>query len=148
MFKKTVIVLSLMTSSKLLASDGLITIETPHTVTKSADKLEKIIEKKGLTLFARINHSNNAEKVKQTLSPTELIIFGNPKVGTPLMKCDQRIAIDLPQKVLFWEDESGKTRISYNDPNYLKDRHNLEGCDKVIEKVSSVLRKLSQKVAE
>jgi uncharacterized protein (DUF302 family) len=70
---------------------------------------------------------------------TELIIFGNPKVGSPLMKCQQSVAIDLPQKALIWEDDESKVWISYNDPRYLEKRHNISGCDEVISKIDKAL---------
>ncbi|MEH6454156.1 MAG: DUF302 domain-containing protein, partial [Psychromonas sp.] len=85
-----------------------------------------------------------AAKIDQQIRPTVVIIFGNPKVGTPLMQCAQQAAIDLPQKALFWEDENGKVWLSYNDPQYLENRHLIEGCDPVITKISNVLSMLSK----
>ncbi len=111
---------------------------------KTADRFEDIIKKKGLTLFARIDHSDNASKVNLELDPTEVIIFGNPMVGTPLMQCSQQVAIDLPQKALIWQDENGKVWFSYNDPEYLMERHNMQGCEAVIKRVSTILNGLSK----
>lgn len=126
------------------ASNGLITQKSTHNVTATADKLVSILNKKGMTVFARINHTEGAKKVGKTLRPTELVIFGNPKVGTPLMLCSQSVAIDLPQKALIWEDKAGDTWLSYNDPNYLNTRHDLKDCGPVLEKVTGALKKITQ----
>jgi len=98
-----------------------------------------VLRSKGFTIFARVDHSAGATSAGLELRPTQLLIFGNPKAGTPLMKCSQSIAIDLPQKMLAWEAEDGKVYLGYNDPSYLKERHNTEGCDEVIAKVSGAL---------
>jgi len=127
--------------------ETLVTIPSASSVEETANKLNTIIESKGLTVFARIDHAENAAKADLELRPTELIIFGNPKVGTPLMQCAQIMAIDLPQKMLIWQDEAKKVWISYNNPDYLKGRHNLEGCDEVLEKVKNVLGGLSKAAA-
>jgi len=92
-----------------------------------------------MTIFNRTKHSEGASKVGIELRETELIIFGNPKVGSPLMKCQQSVAIDLPQKALIWRDENSRVWISYNDPEYLKKRHNITGCDEVIAKIEKAL---------
>ncbi|MGS2718596.1 DUF302 domain-containing protein [Eionea flava] len=119
--------------------NGLITVQSQHSVADTANKLNALLIKKGMTVFARIDHSAGAEKVGQLLRPTELIIFGNPKVGTPLMLCAQSIAIDLPQKMLIWEDSEGTTWLGYNDPQYLQQRHHVDGCDKILKKVAGAL---------
>jgi uncharacterized protein (DUF302 family) len=131
-------------SFTVVASDGLVKYESNYTVKETTDRFERIVKSKGLTLFARIDHKKNASGVGLELRPTEVIIFGNPKVGTPLMQCAQEVAIDLPQKVLVSEDADHKVWLSYNNPNYLKTRHNIQGCDEVINKISGVLGKLSQ----
>jgi uncharacterized protein (DUF302 family) len=121
------------------ADNGLITIKSPYDVKKTADRFENALNSKGMTVFIRINHAEGARKVGQNLRPTELVIFGNPKVGTPLMQCGQSVAIDLPQKALIWQDEAGQVWLTYNDPNYLANRHNLRGCAEVIEKIERAL---------
>ncbi len=131
-------------SLPVMAADGVISVQSDFSAQETADRFAKIIQDKGLTLFARVNHMGNAANVDLALRPTEVIIFGNPKVGTPLMQCSQSIAIDLPQKALIWEDVNGKVWFTYNDPSYLKARHNLDGCDEVINKVSGVLSNLSK----
>jgi uncharacterized protein (DUF302 family) len=122
---------------------GLISIESHHSVKETANRFESIIKNKGLTLFSRINHQKNASGVNLDLRATEVIIFGNPKIGTPLMQCSQEAAIDLPQKVLIWKDSNNKVWFSYNNPEYIKERHQIQGCDKVINKISNVLSSLS-----
>ncbi len=131
-------------TSAALGSKGLISVKSNHNVRSTADKLINVLEKKGMTVFARINHTEGAEKVDKVLRPTELVIFGNPKVGTPLMQCRQPVAIDLPQKALIWEDDKGTVWFSYNDPTYLSKRHNIKGCDKVITKISHALSNFSR----
>lgn len=123
------------------AADGLITVKSQHSVAATADRLERILNEKGMTVFDRINHAAGAESVGMELRPTELVVFGNPKVGTPLMQCAQSVAIDLPQKMLVWEDENGQVWLGYNDPQYLKTRHGIEGdkCDEVIARIEGAL---------
>jgi uncharacterized protein (DUF302 family) len=106
--------------STAVAGDGLISVKSSHDVKVTADRLENILKQKGMTVFNRINHSAGAQKVGKKLRPTELVVFGNPKVGTPLMQCNQSVAIDLPQKALIWQDDKGQVWLSYNDPNYKK----------------------------
>lgn len=119
--------------------NGLVTLKSAHSVAATMDKLEAILNEKGMNVFARINHSEGAQKAGMELRPTELLIFGNPKVGTPLMLCSQSVAIDLPQKALAWEDESGQVWLGYNDPEYLNQRHGLGDCAEVLKKVSAAL---------
>ena len=135
---------TLLFSTSVLSADSLVTIKSNHTVKVTADRFENIIKQKGLTVFARINHAENAANVSLDLDPTEVIIFGSPKVGTPLMQCSKTVAIDLPQKALFWQDVAGQAWLSYNNPEYLKERHGIKGCDHVISKISNVLSKLSK----
>ena len=121
------------------AADGLVNVESAYTVKETADRMESILKEKGMTVFNRINHSEGAGNVGIELRDTVLIIFGNPKVGSPLMKCRQSVAIDLPQKALIWEDDSDQVWISYNDPKYLVKRHNITGCEQVISKIEMAL---------
>ena len=129
----------LFISLPAVADNGLISLKSSHNVQVTADRLEKTLKIKGMTVFARINHAEAARKVGITLRPTELIIFGNPKVGSPLMQCGQSIAIDLPQKALIWKDEAGQVWVSYNDPKYLAKRHHIKGCNEVIKKIGNAL---------
>jgi len=130
-------------SSIAHADSGLIEVKSNYSVKETADRLEKILLEKGMTLFAKVNHGQGAESVGLSLRPTELIIFGNPKVGTALMICSQRIAIDLPQKALVWEDEKGVVRLTYNNPRYLSKRHDTTGCEIVIKNVQNALKRFA-----
>lgn len=123
----------------VMAADGMINVQSDFNVSETADRLESILNKKGMTIFNRIKHSEGAGKVGIQLRETELIIFGNPKVGSPLMKCQQSVAIDLPQKALIWEDDKSKVWISYNDPRYIEKRHDISGCKEVISKIEKAL---------
>ncbi|OIN12748.1 DUF302 domain-containing protein [Oceanisphaera psychrotolerans] len=135
--------LTLFISYTASAEESLIRLQSPYTAQATADRFETIAKEKGLNVFARINHQQNAAGVDMELRPTEVIIFGNPKVGTPLMQCAQEVGIDLPQKVLIMEDENKQVWLSYNNPEYLKNRHNIEGCDAVLTKIAGVLNTLS-----
>lgn len=110
------------------APTGLIVKSSPHSVEETEARFRQILDAKGLNLFATVDHAQNASGAGLELRPTRVVIFGNPKVGTPLMQCQQTIAIDLPQKVLIWEDEQGQVQLAYNDPQYLGGRHRLDGC--------------------
>ena len=140
----TFIFFSLFFSSYINATESLISVESKFTAEETANRFESILKSKGLTLFARINHQKNAASVNLKLRETEVIIFGNPKAGTPLMQCSQEVGIDLPQKMLIWKDSKNKVWLSYNNPEYLKERHNLQGCDKVISKISKILSALTK----
>lgn len=128
-----------LVSPVALAENGMVNISSAHDVKTTADRLEKSLKEKGMTMFNRIDHAAGAKKVGRTLRETELVIFGNPKVGTPLMQCSQTTAIDLPQKALIWKDDTGQVWFSYNDPAYVKKRHSIEGCDEAIGKISKAL---------
>ena len=123
----------------LSAESGLIHIKSSHDVKNTAQRLETVLKEKGMSVFLRIDHSEGARKVGEKLRPTELVIFGNPKVGAPLMQCAQTVAIDLPQKALIWQDESGQVWLTYNDPQYLAGRHKIGGCEAVLDKVRNAL---------
>ena len=106
-----------------LQDNGLIHLNSPHTVLETLARLETIVQARGLTILARIDHSGDAAKAGLTMQPTKLLIFGNAKAGTPLMVAAPSLAIDLPLKALVWEDDQGKVWLSYNSPDYLKKRH-------------------------
>lgn len=122
---------------------GVIKLESRHSVSETIDRLETILRKKGMTIFKRVNHSAGAENAGLHLRPTELLIFGNPKVGTPLMQCSQTIALDLPQKMLAYQDSEGIVWLSYNDPNYIAKRHTAVDCQQQVDRVSKALAKFS-----
>lgn len=114
-----------MTSMAPMTDNGIINKASSHSVDQTVDKLKGILQAKGVTLFALVDHSGEAEKVGMKMRPTKLLIFGNPKGGTPIMLAAPSAAIDLPLKILVWEDEQGKVWASYNSPTYLQQRHGI-----------------------
>lgn len=135
-----VLVTSLLLTPIVRAADnGLITMKSPHSVDVTLDRFEKAVKSKGMTVFTRIDHTAGANKVDLELRPTKVLIFGNPKIGTLLMQSNQTAAIDLPLKLLAWEDESGQVWIAYNDPGYLVQRHNISDRDAVVAKMRKAL---------
>ena len=107
------------------AGDNLITKASKYTVLETIDRIERAITAKGMQIFTRINHGEEAKKVGLEMKPTELLIFGNPKGGTALMVARPTVAIDLPMKALAWEDKDGKVWLTYNAPELLKERHGV-----------------------
>jgi uncharacterized protein (DUF302 family) len=107
----------------MLPENGMVHLSSSQSVVETLKRLETIVLAKGLTVFARIDHSGEAAKAGLEMRPTQLLIFGGPKSGTPLMVASPTIAIDLPLKALVWEDAEGKVWLSYNSPDYLKQRH-------------------------
>jgi uncharacterized protein (DUF302 family) len=105
--------------------NGIVDIRSNHSADETVDRLEGILQAKGVTLFAMVDHSGEAVKVGMQMRPTKLLIFGSPKAGTPLMLASPSIAIDLPLKLLVWEDADGSVWVSYNSTAYLQERHNL-----------------------
>jgi uncharacterized protein (DUF302 family) len=108
-----------------MAADGLTTVRSSYGPKETMDRLETEVKAKGMTIFARIDHAAGATEVGLSLRPTEVLIFGNPKGGTPLMQAVHTIGIDLPLKALVWQDASGITWLAYNDPGWLAKRHGL-----------------------
>ena len=135
-----------LVNSQALAeqSEGVIRIKSKHSVAETVDRLETALKSKGMTIFKRVSHTEGAEKVGLELRPTELMIFGNPKVGTPLMHCEQLAALDLPQKALIYEDAEGQVWFAYNDPGYIAERHKITACDDVIQKITNALANFSR----
>jgi uncharacterized protein (DUF302 family) len=136
-------ILLLSSFAVCFAGNGTITVKSAYDVRTTADRLEQELLNRGMTIFTRINHAEDAEKVGKQLPPTELIIFGNPNEGTPLMQCSQSIAIDLPQKALIWKSQDGQVWYTYNDPSYLAKRHHLSKCKDVLKEVSGSLGRLA-----
>lgn len=132
----------------VFASDGMVDVPSDFSMSETVNRLEDVLKQKGMTIFKRISHSDGAAGVGIDLRSTELVIFGNPKVGSPLMKCEQRVAIDLPQKALVWKDEDDQVWISYNDPGYLVKRHDVEGCELVVVKVKKALAGITNAAAK
>jgi uncharacterized protein (DUF302 family) len=127
------------------SDNGIVTQPSNHSVDETVEKLKGILQARGITLFALVDHSGEAEKAGMKMPPTKLVIFGNPKGGTPLMLASPSSAIDLPLRILVAEDTSGKTWVSYNSPAFLKQRHNLP--DELLKNIA-VVETLAAKAAE
>ena len=125
-------------------TDGLVSIDSLHSVQETVDRLQAAMEERGLTVMTTINHAANAKNVDMELRPTQLIIFGNPNLGTQLMQSSQTVAIDLPQKFLVWEDADGQVHMTYNDPGYLAQRHGIADRDDVVTTISNALGGLAE----
>jgi uncharacterized protein (DUF302 family) len=107
------------------SDNGMIHLASRYSVSETLARLESLLTTKGLAIFCRIDHSGEAERAGLKMNPTQLVIFGSPKAGTPLMVASPTLAIDLPLKALVWEDAAGNAWVSYNSPEYLKTRHNI-----------------------
>jgi uncharacterized protein (DUF302 family) len=134
-------------SDPLRVIEGLTSIQSSFAPKATMDRLDAEIRAKGLNVFARIDHAAGAAEVGLTLAPTELIIFGNARGGTPLMQSAQTIGIDLPLKALVWEDAAGKTWISYNEPNWIVQRHNVTNAQAIVTKMADLLSAISTAAA-
>jgi uncharacterized protein (DUF302 family) len=120
-----VVVLTLLPVGSLWAADGIASRPSAYSVAETVDRLEAVLRSRKFTVFAKIDHAQEASKVGLTMPPTQLLIFGNPRGGTPLMLAAPMIAIDLPLKVLVWQDSAGKVSVSYNTADFLRQRYGL-----------------------
>ena len=120
-------------------ADDLVAKESNHDVATTLDRLETIVKEKGITVMARVDHAKNAQGVGMELRPTQLLIFGNPKLGTTLMQVDPRIGLDLPMKVLAWQAEDGQTWIAYVDPEETAERYDIDDDHAVVKKLQKAL---------
>ena len=127
--------------------EGLTSIRSRFGPKETMDRLESEIRARGMTVFARIDHAAGAAQVGLTLRPTELIIFGNARGGTPLMQASQTAGIDLPLKALVWEDASGKIWLSYNEPSWIVQRHGLGVRAEIVDNLAAALSAISRKAA-
>lgn len=130
-----------------LAADGMVRVESAYSVSKTSERLVAALERAGMTVMAQVDHADNAQSVGKSLRPTQLVIFGNPRVGTPLMRCSQTAAIDLPQKALIWEDAESDVWLGYNSPDYLQARHAITGCDDTLARIEQALAKFARAAA-
>lgn len=130
-----------------MAAQGLTTIKSSHGPQETMNRLETAVKAKGMTVFARIDHSAGASALGLSLNPTEVLIFGNARGGTPLMQSAQTIGIDLPLKALVWQDASGDTWLSYNDPAWLAKRHGLGGIEAPIGNLTTALDAVAKAAA-
>lgn len=127
------------------AVDGLVMFKSPYDAKQTMSRLESVVRQRELKVFAKIDHAAGAATIDKTLRPTELLIFGNPQGGTPLMECAQTAGIDLPLKALVWQDAGGQVWIAYNDPKYLSQRHGVASCP-VTEKLATALAAMIEAV--
>jgi uncharacterized protein (DUF302 family) len=128
-FMRTMVIGVLTMAATLAgAADGLVEIKSGYSLTETITRFENAAKERKPNIFLRIDHAASAQKVGRTLRPTELLIFGNPQGGTPLMECAQSAGIDLPLKALAWEDASGQVQLGYNDPHHLAARHGSKDC--------------------
>ncbi len=126
-------------------NNGIVDKPGNHSVDETVEKLKGILQSKGVTLFATVDHSGEAAKVGMKMPPTKLLIFGSPKAGTPLMLATPSVAIDFPLKILIWEDAQGKVWVSYNSPSYLQERHGISA--ELMQNIA-VIETLAAKAAE
>jgi uncharacterized protein (DUF302 family) len=125
------------------ADAGLVSVRSSHDVSRTVERLEEALKARDVPVIAKLDHAAGAAKVGASLRPTVLLLFGNPKLGTPLLLCAQTSGIDLPQKALVWEDEKGRTWLSYNDPQYIASRHGAHDCGDAIRKTATALEALA-----
>lgn len=140
-----VFVCTVLSTTAFAADNGLIKKKSAHSVAVTLDRLEKILKEKGIGIAVRWNHSAKAKSVGMDLRDTEILIFGNPKMGTPLMISNQEIGIDLPMKALAYKDATGQVWLVYNDPAYMKARHGIKDKDPVFEKMTGALNAMTDK---
>ena len=124
------------------ADDGMVKKLSARGVQTTMDSLENLIRNKGLTVFARIDHAAGAAKVGEEMLPTQLLVFGNPAIGTKLISSQRTVGIDLPIKVLIWEEADGRVWIAYNDPAYLAERHGIEDRDEALQRMAGAVKGL------
>jgi uncharacterized protein (DUF302 family) len=135
-----------LTASTAMA-ENLTTLESKFSVKETADRLAAVVEEKGLKVAARIDHAAGAKAAGMEMPATEVVMFGNPKLGTPLMLANPQLAIDLPMKVVVWQDASGKVMVGYVEPAELGKRHSLSGQDEIIQKMSGALAGFAKQAA-
>ena len=141
--KLLTVIFSLFVSHLAMADHGLITKPSANSVKETIDRLENVLKKKGITIVVRWAHHEKAAKAGIALRPTELLIFGNPKLGSHMFTSSQTSGIDLPMKALAWEDEKGKVWLSYNNPAYIASRHGIKDREKIVKKMTGALNKFS-----
>ena len=146
-FRIAAVALLLSMSSLSLAADGLVAMKSPHSVKETIDRFEAAAKARGLNGFLRLDHAAGARRSGR-LRPTELLVFGNPQGGTPLMECAQSAGIDLPLKALAWLDASGQVWLGYNDPQFIASRHDGKDCGQVANNLAKALAGLAQEAVK
>jgi len=130
------------------ADDRVVAKKSPHSVAATLDRLSEVLTARGIGIAARVDHAAAAQKIGQPLKPTQVLIFGNPKLGTPLMQSNRRIGLDLPMKVLAWEDDGGQVWVAYAKPEALKSDHAISGRDEVFREMAQALDKLTDEAVK
>ncbi len=130
------------------AVDGMNSVQSAHTVGDTVDRLEQALDAAGFRIFARIDHAAGAKGVGMSLAPTELLIFGKPDGGTPLMQSQATVGIDLPLKYLVWQDADGKVHVGWNDPAWLTERHGITDRAPLVQKMQGALRKFASEASQ
>jgi uncharacterized protein (DUF302 family) len=130
------------------ADDRVVAKKSPHSVAATLDRLSEVLTARGIGIAARVDHAAAAQKIGQPLKPTQVLIFGNPKLGTPLMQSNRRIGLDLPMKVLAWEDDGGQVWVAYAKPEALKADHAISGRDEVFREMAQALDKLTDEAVK
>ncbi len=143
-----VLVAGLVLISPASYATGLVLTRSSHSVGDTMDRLETILRTKGLKVFARIDHAAAAKEVGVDLRPTQLLLFGNPRLGSQLFTSNQLAGIDLPMKALAWEDAEGRIWLAYNDPAYIASRHGIDDRPDIVAKMSDALKKLTAKAIQ
>ena len=138
--KRIVMVVLLLGLGPAWGAEGLLQVKSPHGVSETLDRFEQAVRNKGMTVFTRIDHAAGAARVGKVLRPTELLIFGNPNIGTLLMQGNPTAAIDLPMKALAWKDAQGQVWLAWNDPAWIARRHGISDRDAVVAKMQKALR--------
>jgi uncharacterized protein (DUF302 family) len=144
---KTLLLAGLLLSSPLHASDNYITKKSSNSVPVSMDRLENALKQRGVGIVARVDHAGAAQKADLSLRPTQVLIFGNPKLGTPLMNNNQQIGLDLPLKVLAREDAKGQTWLTYENPAAMASRHKVKEPAEILKKIAGVLDAVTTEAA-
>jgi uncharacterized protein (DUF302 family) len=126
------------------AASGLVSVPSRHNAAQTLERLEAVLKQKGIRIFARIDHAAGAAGAGLWLRPTTVLLFGNPQVGTPLMQSHQTTGIDLPLKALVWEDDAGRAWLTYNDPQYLAERHEVRDHPETVQAMTAALQDLAR----
>ena len=142
---KKIILAVIFASFSLFANDNLVNTKSTHSVQETINNFEKIVTSKGMTVFAKIDHAKGATSVDMKLRPTQVLIFGNPKMGTLLMKSNQTVGLELPIRVLFWEDKEGTSWVTYNKPMNVIHGHAITDKEKVVNKMTKALGMFTNK---
>jgi len=135
--------IALIPTMSFAADKGMISKKSQYSVKVTLDKLENVLRKKGITIVTRWSHHAGAKKAGIPLRPTELLIFGNPKLGSHFFTSNQTAGIDLPMKALAWKDKKGQVWLTYNDPTYIANRHSIGDRPKIVKKMTGALNKLT-----